>query len=91
MKNTLFSIALSQLTLAVARLVWVTLTMRPRQEVMMRPMPARLVVTSTDARNPGGSRCRGSVLWGLKSGITGIYMKNIQNIHIFRINSNRNI
>ena len=84
MKTSKFSIAIavSQLTLAVARLVWVTLTMRPRQEVMMRPMPARLVVTSTDARNPGGSRCRGSVLWGLKSGITEIYMKNTKYTYI---------
>ena len=62
-----------QLTLAVARLVWVMLTMRPRQEARMSPMPARLSVTNTEARNPGGSRCRGSALWGLQSGITGIF------------------
>ena len=73
---TVLSIAVTQLTLAVARLVWMMLTMSPRQEVMMRQMPARLVVPSTEARNPGGSRYRGSVLWDLKSAIIWIYMKN---------------
>ena len=66
----------------MARLVWVMLTMRPRQEARMSPMPARVTVTSTEARNPGGSRCRGSALWGLQL--------KLQSCD-FRIHRNRNM